>query len=63
MVGDPIAEIIVGGPPDLKQGSDTILRNVVGLNSTLQNLPPLINTCSSHILSDVGLLTLTFENW
>jgi len=44
-------------------GSDTILKIVVGPNTTSQNrlvrcgFPPLINTLSGHHLSDVGLLT------
>jgi hypothetical protein len=53
--------LIVGGPTNLKRGSETILKMVVRPNTKPQNqlmmwgLPPLINRCSSHLLSNVRL--------
>jgi hypothetical protein len=53
--------MIAGDPMDLNRGSDIILEIVVETNITLQTrlvmweLPPLTNTSSDHILSDVGL--------
>jgi len=37
MISDPISEnLIAGGPMDLERGSGTILKIVVGLNTTSQ---------------------------
>jgi len=53
--------LITGGLMDLGGGSDTVLEIMVVPNTTPHNrlvrwgLSPLVNTCSSHLLSDMRL--------